>query len=156
MSSKPKSYAATMTVCQTQADVDAAVAQARAENRSVPIKVIDFRPADEPARFRFPALVQTTYLEQGADASVAVFVLSWRTIERGVSSAWRDVPVPKADEPPPDPAKHSLWFGIHKGKPLTEVPEQYLEWVVLNCQLSAGLRRAIAEQLKRAVAGAAE
>ena len=36
-----------------------------------------------------------------------------------------------------------LWFGKHKGKPLSTIPTGYLLWALGNCRLSYGVRAAI-------------
>ena len=40
----------------------------------------------------------------------------------------------------------TLWFGLHKGKPLKDVPKEYLKWVKTTQQyqkMSKSLKRAI-------------
>jgi uncharacterized protein (DUF3820 family) len=39
---------------------------------------------------------------------------------------------------------HTLPFGRHKGKPLAEVPVDYLLWALRECKLSSGLFAAVA------------
>jgi uncharacterized protein (DUF3820 family) len=43
----------------------------------------------------------------------------------------------------------ALPFGKHKDKPLGEVPDGYLLWVLRECKLSSGLHRAVSEELRR-------
>jgi uncharacterized protein (DUF3820 family) len=43
----------------------------------------------------------------------------------------------------------SLPFGKHKGRPLAEVPADYLQWFARTCRLSTGLRNAVADELAR-------
>jgi uncharacterized protein (DUF3820 family) len=38
-------------------------------------------------------------------------------------------------------------FGKHKGKPLREVPKDYLRWLQAECKLSASMREAIEQVL---------
>jgi hypothetical protein len=42
-----------------------------------------------------------------------------------------------------------LPFGRHKGRPLTEVPTDYLQWLLRSIKLSSGLRAALADELTR-------
>jgi hypothetical protein len=44
---------------------------------------------------------------------------------------------------------NALPFGRHKGVPLPDVPASYLQWALRECQLSAGLRAALAAELAR-------
>jgi hypothetical protein len=38
-------------------------------------------------------------------------------------------------------------FGQYRGKPVSEVPDDYLAWVLRTCHVGRGLRDAIAEEL---------
>jgi hypothetical protein len=40
-------------------------------------------------------------------------------------------------------------FGKHQGKPLAGVPGDYLAWLLREVKLSAGLRRAVVDELRR-------
>jgi hypothetical protein len=55
-------YASTMNVCNSQAEVDAVIRNIRTKNKD-PLSVTDWRDPNDPERFRFPCLVQVTYLE---------------------------------------------------------------------------------------------
>jgi uncharacterized protein (DUF3820 family) len=44
---------------------------------------------------------------------------------------------------------HTLPFGCHHGKPLADVPTGYLQWVIAETKLSAGLAQAVADELQR-------
>lgn len=35
-----------------------------------------------------------------------------------------------------------LAFGIHKGKPVSEIPKSYARWVIENCRIDAACRKA--------------
>src|SRR5581483_4224317 len=48
---------------------------------------------------------------------------------------------------PPEPP--TMPFGVHRGKPLPDVPEAYLLWAVRECRLSAPLRLAVGNELRR-------
>ena len=52
------------------------------------------------------------------------------------------------DSKPPTPPL-TLPFGRHQGEPLSQVPLGYLQWLLRDCKLSSGLRRAVAEGLAR-------
>jgi hypothetical protein len=43
----------------------------------------------------------------------------------------------------------SLWFGMHKGLPLTAVPAPYLAWMLGAVSMSPGARQAIETELAR-------
>jgi hypothetical protein len=40
-----------------------------------------------------------------------------------------------------------LWFGRHRGKPLSEVDTSYLKWALATVKLSSGTRRAVEAEL---------
>jgi hypothetical protein len=40
-------------------------------------------------------------------------------------------------------------FGKHKGQPLPRVPTSYLQWLLRECQLSSGLRAAVAAEVSQ-------
>jgi hypothetical protein len=42
----------------------------------------------------------------------------------------------------------TLPFGKHQGRPLPEVPPDYLKWLLRACKLSSGLRDAVAGELQ--------
>ena len=44
---------------------------------------------------------------------------------------------------------HRLPFGRHKDLPLSDVPSDYLDWLMRSCKLSSGLRLAIGNELRR-------
>lgn len=44
---------------------------------------------------------------------------------------------------------HTLPFGAHKGRPLPDVPADYLRWALAECKLSSGLYAAVAAELAR-------
>jgi hypothetical protein len=44
---------------------------------------------------------------------------------------------------------HTIPFGRHKGQPLSAVPASYLSWLIATVKLSAGLRGAVADELRR-------
>jgi hypothetical protein len=44
---------------------------------------------------------------------------------------------------------NALPFGKHMGRPLAELPGDYLDWLLRNCKLSSGLRAAVAGELAR-------
>ncbi len=44
---------------------------------------------------------------------------------------------------------NALPFGKHAGKPLAEVPTDYLQWAIRECKLSSGLRAAVTAELTR-------
>jgi hypothetical protein len=46
-------------------------------------------------------------------------------------------------------SEHRLPFGKHRGRPLAEVPADYLLWALQECKLSSGLRAAIAAEYER-------
>jgi hypothetical protein len=41
----------------------------------------------------------------------------------------------------------TLPFGKHKGRPLGDVPGDYLRWMLRECKLSSGLRAAVGAEL---------
>jgi hypothetical protein len=43
----------------------------------------------------------------------------------------------------------SMPFGRHKGRPLAEVPSEYLRWSLANVRLGSGFRREIVADLGR-------
>jgi hypothetical protein len=43
----------------------------------------------------------------------------------------------------------TLPFGKHKGRPLPEIPSDYLTWLAKTCRLSSGLRAAVGVELAR-------
>jgi hypothetical protein len=43
----------------------------------------------------------------------------------------------------------TLYFGMHRGKPLADVPADYLQWTLRNVKLSSGVRGAVVEELRR-------
>jgi hypothetical protein len=43
--------------------------------------------------------------------------------------------------------EHRLPFGKHAGKPVRDVPTDYLSWLLRECKLSSGLRSAVAAEL---------
>lgn len=42
-----------------------------------------------------------------------------------------------------------LYFGKHKGQPLSQIPADYLAWVLREVKLSSGLRAAVVADLQR-------
>jgi hypothetical protein len=49
----------------------------------------------------------------------------------------------------PPGAASAMPFGKHKGQPLSDVPGDYLVWLLRECKLSSGLRVAVADELTR-------
>jgi hypothetical protein len=43
----------------------------------------------------------------------------------------------------------TLYFGCHKGKPLPQVPSDYLRWTLATVNLSSGVRAAVTDELMR-------
>jgi hypothetical protein len=43
--------------------------------------------------------------------------------------------------------EHSMPFGKHAGKPLPDVPTDYLEWALKETKLGSGLRAAVVAEL---------
>jgi hypothetical protein len=50
---------------------------------------------------------------------------------------------------PAKPAQTVLYFGRHKGQPLSAIPADYLAWCLRTVKLSGGIRQAIADELTR-------
>jgi hypothetical protein len=79
-------YSASLHVCHTQEEVNAVVRRAFPNGPFA--SVADWRNPQDPEGWRFPCLVQVTYLEHHstyvAEEGVAVYVLGWKDIDRGV------------------------------------------------------------------------
>jgi hypothetical protein len=45
--------------------------------------------------------------------------------------------------------EYRLPFGKHAGKPLADVPADYLNWLLRSCKLSSGLRLVIGDGLRK-------
>ncbi len=64
---------------------------------------------------------------------------------------------PKPPTEPYDPAhqakleklrEYKMWFGLHSGKLICEIPEDYLRWILTSCANKANLHNACRNELR--------
>jgi hypothetical protein len=47
------------------------------------------------------------------------------------------------------PSTPRLWFGKHRGKPLSEIDTGYLQWALRTAKLASGIRQAVEAELRK-------